>query len=106
MVDWGAVSNFVLNGTISGIPVAGFSLFSFILGLAIGYLLRKLIKLALLVGFIVIIASYLGFINVSEVKSMAQKYGPDIISYLALIIGIIPVSLGLIIGLVIGFFYG
>ncbi|MGB9729047.1 MAG: hypothetical protein ACP5GU_02110 [Thermoprotei archaeon] len=106
MVDWGTISNFVLNGTISGIPVAGFSLFSFILGLVIGYLLRRLIKLALLVGFIVILASYLGFINVSEVKNMAQKYGPDIISYLALIIGIIPVSLGLVIGLVIGFFYG
>ncbi|MEM3833023.1 MAG: hypothetical protein QW128_05440 [Thermoprotei archaeon] len=106
MVDWSAIYNFVLNGTISGIPVAGFSLFSFVLGLVIGYLLRRLIKLALLVGFIVIIAGYLGFINVSEVKSMALKYGPDIISYLALIIGIIPTSLGLIIGLIIGFVYG
>lgn len=106
MVDWNIIFNFVLNGTISGIPVIGFSIFSFILGFVIGYLLRRLIRLALLVGFIVIIASYLGFINVSEIKSMAQRYGPDIISYLAFIIGIIPMSLGLIIGLILGFLYG
>ncbi len=106
MVDWGAVWNFIINGAISGIPVAGFTLSSFILGLVIGYLLRKLVKLALLIGFIVILASYLGFINASEVKNVAIKYGPEIISYIAFFVGILPLGIGLIVGLIIGFLYG
>lgn len=106
MVDWSVIWNFIINGSISGIPVAGFTLFSFMLGLIIGYLLRKLVKLALLIGFIVILASYLGFINVSEVKSIAERYGTEIISYIALFVGIIPLSIGLIIGLIIGFLFG
>jgi len=106
MVDWSAIWNFIINGSISGIPVTGFTLFSFMLGLIIGYLLRKLVKLALLVGFIIILASYLGFINASEVKNIATQYGPEIISYIAFFVGILPLSIGLIIGLIIGFLFG
>jgi uncharacterized membrane protein (Fun14 family) len=106
MVDWSVIWNFIVNGSISGIPVAGFTLFSFILGLMIGYLLRRLVKLALLVGFIVVLASYLGFINVSEIKNIAEKYGTEVISYIAFFIGILPLSIGLVIGLIIGFLFG
>ena len=82
--------------------------FPFVLGLAIGFLVKRLLKIAIIAGIIISLVSYFGFLNLSvgSLKDLAVKYGPLTFQYAALLLGILPLSIGLIIGLVIGFLFG
>ena len=82
--------------------------FPFVLGLVVGFLVKRLLKIALIAGVIIALVSYFGFLNLSigSLKDLAVKYGPLTFQYAALLLGILPLSIGLIIGLVIGFLFG
>jgi uncharacterized membrane protein (Fun14 family) len=82
--------------------------FPFVLGVAVGFLIKRLLKIALIAGIIIALVSYFGFLNLSfgSLKDLAVKYGPLTFQYAALLLGILPLSIGLIIGLVIGFLFG
>ena len=82
--------------------------FPFVLGLAIGFLVKRLLKIAIIAGIIIALVSYFGFLNLSigSLKDLAVRYGPVVFQYGALLLGILPLSIGLIIGLVIGFIFG
>jgi uncharacterized membrane protein (Fun14 family) len=47
----------------------------------------------------------LGFfsLNVGAMKDLSDKYGPIVVQYGTLLIGILPLGIGFIIGLVVGF---
>jgi uncharacterized membrane protein (Fun14 family) len=99
---------FITSGNIGGIPTILVMVIPFIIGFFIGFLIKKFFKIIILITLITFISSYLGFftINLSSLKNIAEIYGPGVIHYGTMLIGILPIGLGLLAGLVIGFLLG
>lgn len=99
---------FITSGSIGGIPTLVVMAIPFIIGLILGFFVKKVLKIAIIAGIIIVIASYLGFfgLSLSALKDIADKYGPTAIHYAVLLIGMLPLGLGFIIGLIIGFLFG
>jgi hypothetical protein len=90
-----------------GIPSIVVMLFPLLVGIIIGYVIRKALKIGIIIAVIVFIAIFFGFISLANVeqgaKELITKYGPTAASYVAIFFGIVPLSIGLIIGMIIGF---
>jgi hypothetical protein len=101
------VINFITSGSIGGIPPWVLMIIPFVIGLVVGYLFHKTLKIAIVATIILIVAAYFGFFGLSlgALKSIADTYGPIAIQYGVLLMGILPLSLGLIVGFVIGFIF-
>ncbi|MGD6806180.1 MAG: hypothetical protein ACQCN4_04410 [Candidatus Bathyarchaeia archaeon] len=99
------VIGFITGGSISGIPTIVWMILPLIIGVVVGYLLHKFLKIAVIIGVIVAIAAYLGFfgLSTSGMASLAEQYGPMVIQYGTLLIGILPLGIGFIIGFAVGF---
>jgi len=101
------IFRFIATGSISGIPTIVIMILPFIIGLIVGYLVHKFLKIAIVAGIILIVVAYLGFFGLSlgALKNLSDKYGPIAIQYGALLIGILPLSIGFIVGLIVGFVF-
>jgi len=99
---------FITSGSIAGLPSIVVMIIPFITGLIVGFLVKKFLKIAIIVGILVIIVAYFGFFNLSlsSLGNLATQYGPTAIHYATLLIGILPLSIGFIVGLIIGFIFG
>jgi uncharacterized membrane protein (Fun14 family) len=99
---------FVTSGSIAGLPPLVVMMIPFIVGLIVGFFIKKALKIAIIVGIIAVIVSYFGLFGLSldALKDLGTKYGTIAIHYAALLIGILPLSLGFIIGLILGFIFG
>ena len=102
------IFHFIISGTIGGLPTIVVMILPFIFGLIVGYFVHKFLKIAIIAAIILVVASYLGFFGLSlgTLKNVAEKYGPIAYQYGILLIGILPLSVGFIIGLIIGFVLG
>jgi uncharacterized membrane protein (Fun14 family) len=78
-----------------------------ILGLVVGYLVHKMLKIAIIAAIILVVVSYFGFFGLSlgALKNLSDTYGPVALQYGTLIIGILPLGIGFIVGLIIGFIF-
>lgn len=101
------IFHFITSGSISGIPTIVVMILPFVIGLIIGYLVHKMLKIAIIAGIILVIVAYLGFFGLSlgVLKNLADKYGPIAVQYGTLLIGILPLGLGFVVGLIIGFIF-
>ena len=99
------IFNFITSGSIGGLPTIIIMILPFVLGLIVGYLLHKFLKIAIIASIVLVVVAYLGFFGLSlgALKGIADKYGPIAIQYGTLLIGILPLSLGFVVGVVIGF---
>jgi uncharacterized membrane protein (Fun14 family) len=99
---------FIGSGTFGGIPTLVVMAIPFIIGLILGFFVKKLLKIAIIAIVLVFIASYLGFFTLSleALKNIALQYGPLAIHAGVLLIGILPLGIGFLVGLVIGFIFG
>lgn len=99
---------FITSGSIAGLPPIVVMIIPFIVGLIVGFLVRKFLKIAIIAAIIVVVVSYLGFftLSLSSLKDIADRYGPMALHYAVLLLGILPLGIGFIIGLVIGFLFG
>jgi uncharacterized membrane protein (Fun14 family) len=79
----------------------------FIAGLIVGYLIHLFLEIAIIAAIILFIVAYFGFwgLSLSALKNYATQYGSIVYQYGALIIGILPLSIGFIIGVIIGFVF-
>ena len=102
---WGA-----LGGTIGGLPTIVVLAAPFLVGLIIGFLIKKLLKVGIILGLITLVAVYFGFVSLntisSEISALVDKYGPTVMSYVAVFFGLVPLGLGLILGVALGFIFG
>ena len=99
--------HFITSGSIAGLPPIVIMIISFVIGLIVGYLVHKILKITIIAAIILIVVAYFGFfgLSLSSLKNLASKYGPIAYQYGVLIIGILPVGIGFILGLVIGFVF-
>ena len=104
----GEVIHFITSGSISGLPPIVLMIIIFVVGLIVGYLIHLFLKIAIIAAIILFVVAYLGLfgLSLSTLKNDATQYGPIVYQYGALIIGILPLSIGFIIGLIIGFVLG
>jgi uncharacterized membrane protein (Fun14 family) len=65
------------------------------------------LKIAIIAGIILVVVAYFGFFGLSlgALKNLADQYGPMVVHYGTLLIGILPLGIGFIVGLVIGFIF-
>jgi uncharacterized membrane protein (Fun14 family) len=101
------IIRFITSGTIGGLPTIVVMILPFVLGLIIGYLVHKFLKIAIIAAIILFVVAYFGFfgITLSTLKNLADKYGPIAYQYGVLIVGILPLTIGFVIGLIIGFVF-
>ena len=97
--------NFITSGSISGLPPIAVMIIPLVIGLIVGYLIHKFLKIAIIAAIVVAVAAYIGVfsLNVGAMKDLSDKYGPIAVQYGTLLIGILPLGIGFIVGLVIGF---
>jgi len=101
------VFHFITSGSIGGLPPIVLMIIIFVIGLIVGYLVHLFLKIAIIAAIILFIVAYLGFFGLSlnSLKNYATQYGSIVYQYGALVIGILPVSIGFIIGVIIGFVF-
>lgn len=101
------IFGFITSGNIGGLPPIVVMIILFVIGLIVGYLIHKMLKIAIIAAIILVVVSYLGFFGLSLValKDLADKYGSIALHYGALLIGVLPLGTGLIVGIIIGFIF-
>ena len=99
------VINFITSGSIGGLPPIVLMIIPFVIGLIVGYLVHKMLKIAIIAAIVLVVVAYFGFFGLSleALKGIADTYGPVAIQYGVLLMGMLPLGLGLIVGFVIGF---
>ena len=102
------LGGFITKGTIGGLPTLVVMAIPFIVGLIVGFLLKKFLKWAIVAIVIVLVLAYFGVwgLSFSKLQEWATAYGPLALHEAILIIGILPLGLGFIIGVILGFIFG
>jgi uncharacterized membrane protein (Fun14 family) len=79
----------------------------FVIGLIVGYLIHLFLKIAIIAAIILFVVAYFGFwgLSLNVLKNYVAQYGSIVYQYGALIMGILPLSIGFIIGVIIGFVF-
>jgi uncharacterized membrane protein (Fun14 family) len=79
----------------------------FVAGVIVGYLIHLFLEIAIIAAIVLFVVAYFGFfgLSLSALKNYATQYGSIIYQYGALIIGLLPLTIGFIIGLIIGFVF-
>jgi uncharacterized membrane protein (Fun14 family) len=101
------VIGFITSGSIGGLPPIVLMIIPFIIGLIVGYLVHKMLKIAIIAAIILVVVSYFGFFGLSlgALKDLSDTYGPIAVQYGALLMGMLPLGIGLIVGFIIGFIF-
>ncbi len=100
----------VLGGTIAGLPTVVVLAVPLVVGLVIGYLIKKVLKVGIILGLVPLVAVWFGFVSLDTVSAnlsaLVDRSGPVFMSYVAIFFGLVPLSLGLAIGVILGFVFG
>jgi uncharacterized membrane protein (Fun14 family) len=101
------VFHFITSGSIGGLPPFVLIIIMFVVGLIVGYLIHLFLKIAIIAAIVLFVLAYFGFFGLSlnVLKNYAVQYGSIVYQYGALIIGILPLSIGFVVGVVIGFVF-
>ena len=101
------ILNFIATGSIGGLPPIVIMIVIFVAGLIVGYLIHLFLKIAIIAAIILFIVAYFGFFGLSlnVLQSYAGQYGSILYQYGVLVMGILPLSIGFIVGIVIGFVF-
>ena len=101
------VINFITAGSIGGLPPIVLMIIPFVIGLIVGYLVHKMLKIAIIAGIILVVVAYFGFFGLSlgALSNIADTYGPIAIQYGTLLMGMLPLGIGLVVGVIIGFIF-
>jgi hypothetical protein len=98
----------LITGSIGGLPTIAIMAIPFIAGLIVGFLIKKVLKWAIIAGIIVVVVAYFGFfgLTLGSLQNLAVTYTPVVYQYGIMLFGMLPLGLGLVIGLILGFIFG
>jgi len=102
------LGGFITKGTIAGLPTLVVMAIPFIVGFIVGFLLKKFLKIAIIAIIVVIVLAYFGIwgLNFGKLQEWATAYGPLALHEAILVIAILPLSIGFVVGLILGFIFG
>ena len=94
-----------ITGSIAGVPTLVFMIIPFILGLILGWFIKKNLKIAMIAAIIIVIVAYFGLfgLSIGSLTDIVTTYGPAAIFGGIALFGLLPLSIGFIIGLILGF---
>ena len=97
-----------ITGSLGGLPTIAVMAVPFIVGLIVGYLIKKMLKWAIIAGIIVVVIAYFGFFGLSlaTLGDLANQYGPIAAQGAILLFGFLPLGIGFLLGLSLGFIFG
>ncbi|XES77770.1 MAG: hypothetical protein ACBZ72_02550 [Candidatus Bathyarchaeia archaeon] len=97
-----------ITGSLGGLPTIAVMAIPLIIGLVVGYLIKKVLKWAIIAGVIVTVIAYFGFfgLSLSTLSGLVEQYGPIAAQEAILLFGMLPLGIGFIIGLILGFIFG
>ena len=99
----------MMSGNLGSLPSLVVMAIHLIIGLVLGYIAKRALKIGLILAAVALVAAYFGFISwgslTGEVQTLVTKYGPIAQSYVSLFFGIVPLSIGLVIGFLLGFIF-
>jgi uncharacterized membrane protein (Fun14 family) len=99
----------LMSGNIGSLPSLLVMAIPLIVGLVLGFIIKRVLKIGLILAAVALVAVFFGFISwgglTGEVQTLVTKYGPMAQSYASLFFGIIPLSIGLVIGFLLGFIF-
>ena len=101
------IFGFITSGSIGSLPPIVVMIIPLVIGLIVGYLVHKMLKIAIIAAIILVVVSYFGFFGLSlgALKDLSDIYGPIAVQYGILLMGMLPLGIGLIVGLIIGFIF-
>jgi uncharacterized membrane protein (Fun14 family) len=101
------IFGFITSGSILGLPPIVVMIIPFVIGLIVGFLFKKMLKIAIIAAIILVVVAYFGFFGLSlgALKNLSDTYGPVAIQYGILLMGMLPLGIGLVVGVVIGFIF-
>jgi len=92
-----------------GLPPIVLAALPFIIGLILGILIKRALKLVITLALVAVIALYLGIVSWGTLNAYLEKVYATIplaIHYAALLFAMLPLGLGFAIGLLIGLRFG
>jgi uncharacterized membrane protein (Fun14 family) len=97
--------NFITTGSIAGLPPLAVMAVPLVLGLLVGFLAHKFLKVVVIVVIVLAVAAFFGLfaLDIPTLQQLVQQYGSLALSYGALLIGVVPLSIGFVIGAIVGF---
>lgn len=93
-----------VTSNLGGVPTLLIMAVPFIIGLIIGFFIKKALKLAIIAAIILVIATYFGFFGLTW--ATLGNVGMDAIQGGILLFGMLPLGIGLVIGIIVGFIFG
>ena len=101
------IFQFITSGSIGGLPPIVVMIIPFVIGLIVGYLVHKILKIAIIAAIILVVVAYFGFFGLSlgALKTLADTYGPIALQYATIILGILPLGIGFVVGVILGFIF-
>jgi uncharacterized membrane protein (Fun14 family) len=106
---WDYILDIIAGETVFGLPTSISMIGIFIIGLILGILLWKMLKMAIVLTLLIGVGMYFGVVGsgfIEDVKTLLLNYGPQALQLAALVIGILPFGLGIAAGFVIGLLKG
>jgi uncharacterized membrane protein (Fun14 family) len=99
---------FMGEGSIAGLPPFVVMAIPLVLGLIVGFFLKKFLKKALIAALIIAVITYLGLfsLTLNGFTDIMAQYGPLAIHYVVLLLGMLPLTIGFVLGFGIGFLFG
>jgi uncharacterized membrane protein (Fun14 family) len=100
--------NFLTNGSIAGLPPLAVMVVPLVLGLLVGFLAHKVLKVVVIALIVLVVVAFFGIytLDIPSLQQLVQHYGPLVLSYGALLVGVLPLSVGFVIGAIVGFILG
>jgi hypothetical protein len=95
------VIHFITNGSLGGLPPLVVIFLPFIIGLTVGFFAIKFLKLALIVILVLAVVIFFGLYSVNI--PALEQYGSSALAYVAILVGLLPLSIGFIIGAIVSF---
>jgi uncharacterized membrane protein (Fun14 family) len=104
----GDILGFITSGTIAGLPTIVVMAIPLIIGIVVGFLVKKFLKWAIIGAVILFVLAYFGVWGLSfgKLEEWAATYGPLAVQEAIVVIGILPLGIGFIIGVILGFIFG
>ncbi len=97
-----------IGGSLGGLPTIVVMAIPFIFGLIVGFFIKKVLKWAIIAGIILVVVAYFGFFGLSlgTLGDLATKYGPIAVQEAIVLFGLLPLGIGFILGVILGFIFG
>lgn len=95
--------------SLFGLPGYAFFAMPLIIGLILGFLIKKALKIVVIALVAVAAGLYFGVVTMGDLQKYLQttmKFGPEAMQYAAILFAMLPLGTGLIIGLIIGLKFG